>query len=59
MLARLNAVVDRIASIVMDAGEVVTLTVATAGVTVQTLEFIQGALTVDGAGTQALMLSQL
>ena len=55
MLARVNAVVDRIASIVMEDGEVVTLTVAAdQTLTVATLEFIQGGLTVDGAGTAGL-----
>ena len=55
LLARVNAVVDRIASVVMEDGEVVTLTVAAdQTLTVATLEFIQGGLTVDGAGTAGL-----
>ena len=55
MLDRVNAVVDRIASVVMDAGEVVTLTVAAdQTLTVATLEFIQGGLKITGAGTAGL-----
>ena len=58
MLARVNAVVDRIASIVMEAGEVVTLTVADdQTLSVATLEFIQGGLTVNGAGTAGSWVS--
>ena len=55
MLDRVNAVVDRFASIVMEDGEVVTLTVAAdQTLSVQSLEFIQGGLTLDGAGASTL-----
>jgi len=55
MLDRVNAVVDRFASIVMDDGEVVTLTVADDQIlNVASLEFIQGGLTLDGAGESSL-----
>ena len=55
MLDRLNAVVDRFASVVMDDGEFVTLTVsADQTLGVQSLEFIQGGLKLLGAGTATL-----
>jgi len=55
MLDRVNAVVDRIASVVMEDGDVVTLTVAAdQTLSVASLEFIQGGLTLDGPGTATM-----